>query len=141
MSWIMFVCHVSYQLVCLFACFCVCLCLSVCVCLCLSVCRCQRHSTPSVTLCRICEREFVTLSGYVAHMTARHGQLPDMPYACQLCHYQSSVYNDVIAHFRKVRHCLSFTSFVNVAVITLCFASLMFALVTLIKWLVLGVRL
>jgi len=35
-------------------------------------------------------------------MTATHGELPDMPYACQLCNYQSSVYNDIIAHFRKV---------------------------------------
>ena len=53
------------------------------------------------TWCRICEMDYIIESRYQTHMNAIHTGL-DMPYACRLCHYRSSVYNDVIAHFRKV---------------------------------------
>jgi len=44
-------------------------------------------------------------SRHMTHMKSTHAS-QDMPYSCQLCLYRSSVYNDVVAHFRKVA-CLS----------------------------------
>ena len=74
----------------------------------------QSHATPQSTLCRICEVDYMSPSKYVTHMTTAHCSVDikataDMPYFCQLCQYRSSVYNDIIAHFRKVR-CLSHPS-------------------------------
>jgi len=52
-------------------------------------------------MCRICEVDYVIQSRLLTHMRVTH-VVQDMPYSCQLCQYRSSVYNDVIAHFRKV---------------------------------------
>ena len=75
-------------------------------------------------MCRICEVDFIIHSRYQNHMKVTHAA-QDMPYSCQLCQYRSSVYNDVIAHFRKVI-CLSFPYCVIFRDYSLFFVPLMF---------------
>ncbi|KAK0131276.1 Pogo transposable element with ZNF domain [Merluccius polli] len=61
----------------------------------------QQHahcSTPSSTVCRICEWVFDNEMEFLNHMKANH-KPGELPYICQVCSYRSSFYSDVLQHF------------------------------------------
>lgn len=61
----------------------------------------QIHQNRSnVLVCRICEKDHATQSDLKNHMHVHNAC--EMPYICQLCNFRSSVYDDVVDHFKKV---------------------------------------
>ncbi|WAR11198.1 POGZ-like protein [Mya arenaria] len=60
------------------------------------------HLSNKVLMCRICEKDFNTQKELASHMSASHYR-SEMPYVCQLCNFRSSMYSDVVDHFKK-RH-------------------------------------
>ena len=56
-------------------------------------------SQEPCTVCKICELSFVSDQVLLQHMKDNH-KPGEMPYACQVCNYRSSVFVDVDAHFR-----------------------------------------
>ncbi|XP_042552247.1 zinc finger protein 280B-like [Dipodomys spectabilis] len=58
----------------------------------------QKHSD----VCKICELSFETDQVLLQHMKDNH-KPGEMPYVCQVCKYRSSIFDDVITHF-KMRH-------------------------------------
>ncbi len=55
-------------------------------------------------VCRICEKDHDSGAGLRTHMRSLHTAC-EMPYICPLCNFRSSVYSDVVDHFKKVRGC------------------------------------
>lgn len=55
----------------------------------------------NVLMCRICEKDHETRSALTTHMRQNHCAC-EMPYVCQLCNFRSSMYSDVVDHFKKV---------------------------------------
>ena len=61
----------------------------------------------NVWMCRICEKDLGAQAMLTAHMRQNHCAC-EMPYICQLCNFRSSMYSDVVDHFKKVgRECWS----------------------------------
>ncbi|GFO41074.1 pogo transposable element with znf domain, partial [Plakobranchus ocellatus] len=59
------------------------------------------HSNKAnVLLCRICEKDHDTRYSLKEHMRRNHNAC-EMPYSCQLCMFRSSMYSDVVDHFKK----------------------------------------
>ena len=61
----------------------------------------QVHLSNKVLMCRICEKGFATQHDLASHMKANHFP-SEMPYVCHLCNFRSSMYSDVVDHFKKV---------------------------------------
>ena len=61
----------------------------------------QVHLSNKVLVCRICEKDAPTPRELTQHMRQNHHPC-EMPYVCQLCNFRSSMYNDVVDHFKKV---------------------------------------
>ncbi|XP_076438866.1 uncharacterized protein LOC143277838 isoform X2 [Babylonia areolata] len=59
-------------------------------------------SNMNVLMCRICEKDHESRYALTNHMRQNHCAC-EMPYTCQLCHFRSSMYSDVVDHFKK-RH-------------------------------------
>lgn len=57
----------------------------------------------NVLLCRICEKDHDSRNALTDHMKRNHNAC-EMPYICQLCKFRSSMYSDVVDHFKKVTH-------------------------------------
>ena len=63
----------------------------------------QVHQNKSnVLVCRICEKDHDSQLVLRNHMRQCH-KACEMPYICHLCNFRSSVYSDVVDHFKKVR--------------------------------------
>lgn len=61
----------------------------------------QVHLSNKVLQCRICEKDFGNQKELANHMKSNH--FPnEMPYVCHLCNFKSSMYSDVVDHFKKV---------------------------------------
>ncbi|XP_013408482.1 uncharacterized protein LOC106172366 isoform X2 [Lingula anatina] len=60
------------------------------------------QSNTSVLVCRICEKDHDSQGALTNHMRSHHVAC-EMPYICQLCNFRSSIFNDVVDHFKK-RH-------------------------------------
>ncbi|MEQ2207058.1 hypothetical protein XENOCAPTIV_006574, partial [Xenoophorus captivus] len=58
------------------------------------------HSHESAVMCKICELAFDNEPALLCHMKNTH-KPGEMPYACQVCEFQSSFYSDVWSHFRE----------------------------------------
>ncbi|XP_052265776.1 uncharacterized protein LOC127868179 isoform X2 [Dreissena polymorpha] len=58
------------------------------------------HLSNKVLMCRICEQDFTTSRLLANHMRLSHFP-SEMPYLCQLCSFRSSMYSDVVDHFKK----------------------------------------
>jgi hypothetical protein len=58
-------------------------------------------SNTNVLLCRICDRDHESRNALTSHMRLHHNAC-EMPYTCQLCKFRSSMYSDVVDHFKKV---------------------------------------
>ena len=56
----------------------------------------------NVLMCRICEKDHESRNALTTHMRQNHCAC-EMPYVCQLCNFRSSMYSDVVDHFKKVR--------------------------------------
>ncbi|XP_069102782.1 uncharacterized protein [Argopecten irradians] len=54
----------------------------------------------NVLLCRICERDHESRNALTHHMRQNHNAC-EMPYICHLCNFRSSMYSDVVDHFKK----------------------------------------
>ncbi|XP_065943924.1 uncharacterized protein [Magallana gigas] len=54
----------------------------------------------NVLMCRICERDHQSRHALLTHMRVNHNAC-EMPYICQLCKFRSSMYSDVVDHFKK----------------------------------------
>ncbi|XP_062583984.1 uncharacterized protein LOC134245743 isoform X2 [Saccostrea cucullata] len=54
----------------------------------------------NVLMCRICERDHQSRQALMTHMRVNHNAC-EMPYICQLCKFRSSMYSDVVDHFKK----------------------------------------
>ena len=54
-------------------------------------------------MCRICEKDMASTRDLTNHMKQNH-KACEMPYVCQLCNFRSSMYSDVVDHFKKVDH-------------------------------------
>lgn len=54
----------------------------------------------NVLMCRICEKDHETRNSLTTHMRHNHCAC-EMPYVCQLCNFRSSMYVDVVDHFKK----------------------------------------
>nr|XP_022311754.1 uncharacterized protein LOC111116988 isoform X1 [Crassostrea virginica] len=54
----------------------------------------------NVLMCRICERDHQSRHALMTHMRVNHNAC-EMPYICQLCKFRSSMYSDVVDHFKK----------------------------------------
>ncbi|XP_060076236.1 uncharacterized protein LOC132555873 isoform X2 [Ylistrum balloti] len=54
----------------------------------------------NVLLCRICERDHESRNALTHHMRQNHNAC-EMPYICHLCSFRSSMYSDVVDHFKK----------------------------------------
>lgn len=61
----------------------------------------QVHLSNKILMCRICEKGYGTQRDLALHMKANHFP-SEMPYVCQLCNFRSSMYSDVVDHFKKV---------------------------------------
>ena len=62
----------------------------------------QVHQNKSnVLVCRICEKDHDSQLVLRNHMRQCH-KACEMPYICHLCNFRSSVYSDVVDHFKKV---------------------------------------
>ena len=62
----------------------------------------QVHQNKSnILVCRICEKDVDSQSTLRQHMRQHHAAC-EMPYICQLCNFRSSIYSDVVDHFKKV---------------------------------------
>lgn len=61
----------------------------------------QVHLSNKVLMCRICEKDFATPRELMTHMKGNHHAC-EMPYVCHLCNFRSSMYSDVVDHFKKV---------------------------------------
>ncbi|CAC5359085.1 POGZ [Mytilus coruscus] len=57
-------------------------------------------SNTNVLLCRICDRDHESRHALTQHMRQNHNAC-EMPYTCQLCRFRSSMYSDVVDHFKK----------------------------------------
>ncbi|XP_052084262.1 uncharacterized protein LOC127721543 isoform X2 [Mytilus californianus] len=57
-------------------------------------------SNTNVLLCRICDRDHESRQALTQHMRQNHNAC-EMPYTCQLCKFRSSMYSDVVDHFKK----------------------------------------
>ena len=55
----------------------------------------------NVLMCRICEKDHESRTALTTHMRQNHCAC-EMPYVCQLCNFRSSMYSDVVDHFKKV---------------------------------------
>ena len=65
----------------------------------------QVHQNKSnVLVCRICEKDHDSQLVLQNHMKNCHNTC-EMPYICHLCNFRSSIYSDVVDHFKKV--CIS----------------------------------
>ncbi|KAL3885550.1 hypothetical protein ACJMK2_025601 [Sinanodonta woodiana] len=58
------------------------------------------HLSTKVLMCRICEKDQDTYGSLGNHMKQCH-MACEMPYVCQLCSFRSSMYSDVVDHFKK----------------------------------------
>ncbi|KAK3590874.1 hypothetical protein CHS0354_033802 [Potamilus streckersoni] len=58
------------------------------------------HLSTKVLMCRICEKDQDTYGALGNHMKQCH-MACEMPYVCQLCNFRSSMYSDVVDHFKK----------------------------------------
>ncbi|XP_045183283.2 uncharacterized protein LOC123541760 isoform X2 [Mercenaria mercenaria] len=58
------------------------------------------HLSNKVLMCRICEKDFSTPRELTVHMKGNHHAC-EMPYVCHLCNFKSSMYSDVVDHFKK----------------------------------------
>ncbi|KAJ8273650.1 hypothetical protein GJAV_G00104020 [Gymnothorax javanicus] len=56
----------------------------------------------STTKCKICEWAFDSEPVFLQHMKNSHSA-GEMPYVCQVCEFRSSIYSEVVSHFRS-RH-------------------------------------
>ncbi|KAK7095642.1 filaggrin-like isoform X2 [Littorina saxatilis] len=54
----------------------------------------------NVLMCRICEKDHESRTALTTHMRQNHCAC-EMPYTCQLCNFRSSMYSDVVDHFKK----------------------------------------
>lgn len=61
----------------------------------------MHQNNPDVLLCRICEKDLDSSQALTGHMRGVHG-ICEMPYICQLCHFRSSIYTEVVDHFKQV---------------------------------------
>ena len=59
------------------------------------------RDNANVLLCRICEKDHDNRHSLTEHMRKFHNAC-EMPYTCQLCNFRSSMYSDVVDHFKKV---------------------------------------
>ncbi|KAJ8335297.1 hypothetical protein SKAU_G00409360 [Synaphobranchus kaupii] len=53
----------------------------------------------STTKCKICEWAFESEPVFLQHMKSTHSP-GEMPYVCQVCEFRSSIYTEVVNHFR-----------------------------------------
>ncbi|XP_078487788.1 zinc finger protein 36 [Ciona intestinalis] len=59
------------------------------------------HSSVSAsTTCCICELNFQDEETFLLHMKNRHG-CQETPYVCKICSHRSSLYSDLMQHFRE----------------------------------------
>ncbi|ESO89716.1 hypothetical protein LOTGIDRAFT_164736 [Lottia gigantea] len=54
----------------------------------------------NVLMCRICEKDCDSRFTLTSHMRTNHNAC-EMPYICHLCGFRSSMYSDVVDHFKK----------------------------------------
>nr|XP_018668256.1 zinc finger protein 36 isoform X3 [Ciona intestinalis] len=57
-------------------------------------------SVAASTTCCICELNFQDEETFLFHMKNRHG-CQEMPYVCKICSHRSSLYSDLMQHFRE----------------------------------------
>lgn len=51
--------------------------------------------------CRICGKEVASDLALAHHLQSTHRQR-EMPYVCRICLFRSSLYEDILDHFKKV---------------------------------------
>ncbi|KAF5394865.1 hypothetical protein PHET_09846 [Paragonimus heterotremus] len=60
----------------------------------------NRSSTKSLWACRICGKEANSELALAHHLQSTHRQR-EMPYVCRLCLFRSSLFEDILEHFKK----------------------------------------
>ena len=53
-------------------------------------------------VCYICEKSFSQPRALLLHMHQMHSDGMDAPYWCKICHFRSSLYDDILYHFQRV---------------------------------------
>ena len=62
--------------------------------------------------CRICALRFNSETSFKEHMSKTHVE-SELPYRCEICHYATSFYFEIINHFNKVIFYTGIDSFFN----------------------------
>ncbi|KAG5444558.1 Zinc finger protein 280A [Clonorchis sinensis] len=66
----------------------------------------EHVATVGMLACRICGKEANSELALAHHLQSTHRER-EMPYVCRLCLFRSSLFEDILEHFKKVNSSLS----------------------------------